>query len=330
VKLDEQLCPWLTEHYDDLARAAAAGRLGHGWIVTGKPGIGKLNLALALASGLLTGRLDERPEAATPDSIIAAMQAVRQPSDHHPDLHLVFPEEQKKTISVEQVRAMAEPLQLTGLKGKGKVVVIEPAEAMTTAASNALLKLLEEPTADTYLFLVAHRIGRLTSTIRSRCQTLLVRGPSPDALETWLGQARGEAGAALPEAAPLVAAARRETDYGKIIIELEDSLNRICEEKTDPLVVADQWSKQDVPLILDWLIGRLERAIRSRVTFNASNPVTVPKDPLLQNRPDRLTLSALLEQRGAAQRLEDQLGGGVSIELALRALLLGFSPSRGR
>jgi DNA polymerase-3 subunit delta' len=335
VNLGEQLCPWLEQPYRDLARAAAAGRLGHAWIIAGRPGLGKLNLAFAFARHLLEGE-GARPAAATPSAILAAMRDRHLPSDHHPDLHLVFPEEQKKSIGVEQIRSVSESLMLTGFKGVGKVAIIEPAEAMTVAAANALLKLLEEPTRDTYLFLVAHRPGRLPSTIRSRCHTCAVHAPSAADLEAWLGPDAGRAGigagahAVADGMTPLTAAARIEMDYLSISKELEESINLVYEDRIEPLVVADQWLKQDLPLVLDWLIARIEGAIRGRVASHGSNRITVQSAPVLQNGWDKLTLDTLFEQRRAAQALEDQLGGGINAELALRALLLGFLPDRGR
>ena len=76
----------------------------------------------------------------------------------------------KKSIKVDQVRALIEDLSKTAQQGGYKVVVLEPAEAMNTNAANALLKSLEEPAANTLLVLVCHTPSAVLPTIRSRCQ----------------------------------------------------------------------------------------------------------------------------------------------------------------
>jgi len=333
VTLSRQLCPWLTESLESLENAWARQRLGHAWLIAGPAGLGKLNLALVVADRLLQGTAGrEVPPTLGPKEAVDAMRERHAPTDHHPDLHWLHPDEDKRTISVEQVREATEALSLKGFQGATKVVLIEPAEAMTVAAANALLKSLEEPTADTYMLLISHQPGRLPSTIRSRCQTLLVPRPTQARVEAWLGSSpRGAAVAAAGRVAgPLGLAQKATSSYDITISKLYESFNLICESRVDPQAVAAEWLKQDVGANLDWLVATLRRTIRARVGAGGSNPVTDPSDPLLHNGLRALTLSALCNQLRAAESLREQLGGGVNVELALRALLLSFTPDRGR
>ena len=126
------------------------------------------------------------------------MTTRHDPTDHHPDLHWVFPEPKKRSISVDQIRETADALMLTSLYGQAKIVIIEPAEALTPGAANALLKTLEEPTRDTYLFLVCHQAGHLPATIRSRCQTLSLPQPPLESSLNWLSAQPGATGIARP------------------------------------------------------------------------------------------------------------------------------------
>ena len=141
--LGKKLCPWLKPTLEQLEQARTAKRLGHAWLVVGPQGVGKLNLALVFAGRLLTDSPEEPAELEAAQAV-AAMRARHQPVDHHPDLHWIFPAEDKRTISVEQIRDVSEALALKAFRGPAKVVVIEPAEAMTTAAANALLNDLRE------------------------------------------------------------------------------------------------------------------------------------------------------------------------------------------
>jgi len=325
--LTGSLCAWLREPLAALEAAHRGGRLGHAWLIVGPPGLGKLNLALVFADRLLRGRVGtQTPPELSAALALEAMSDRHKPVDHHPDLHWLFPEEGKRSVSIEQIRDVIESLALKGHQGGAKVLVIEPAEAMTAAAANALLKSLEEPQGQTYMLLVSEQPGRLPSTIRSRCQTLIVHGPKTAAVA-----AGGPVAGSRAELAPLRVAQQDTPDYHLFINELSDSLNAIYEGKRDPQSVADEWLKKgDLAAILDWLIAHVRRGVRARVVLSRSNPITEPRRAVLHNEWQALTLAKLFEQLAAAERLREQQGGGINAELALRVLLLGFVPERGR
>jgi DNA polymerase-3 subunit delta' len=322
VALSGRLCGWLQEPLQRLEKAADNGRLGHAWLISGRPGVGKLNLALVFADRLLHGRVGtDLPPDLSAAAALEAMRNLPEAFDHHPDLHCVFPAEDKRSISIDQVRAVTDAIALKSFRGGCKVVVVEPAEAMTVPAQNALLKALEEPSPNTYMLLVSHQPGRLTSTIRSRCQMLVVRAPSAKPVQHGIH--------ATPELPPLLAAAAESDSYISTINELENSLNLVYESKRDPVEVADQWASADLDMKLDWLGRRIHAAVRARVLGNPSKPVTDPAKPVLHNAWARLRLDALFKQFAAAEKLRAELDGGVKAELALGVLLMGFVAERG-
>lgn len=329
-----QLCPWLGEPFERLDRARALGHFGHAWLLAGPKGIGKGNLARVLATRLLD---PERPPPGpmTAEAARESLQISREPADHDPDLHFLCPPLDKKSISVEQVREIVAELELTSLRGLAKALIVEPAEAMTLSAANALLKTLEEPTPSTYFLLVSHQPGFLPATVRSRCQTVSLRQPSPDQALAWLGQgiedARGaqlEALLGLAGGAPLKALAMLDNDFININNELEDIFKQISLNQIDPLEVADRWLKGEPEVYLDWLAVRLERAIKARLAPEVSTSVTDRGDAALHNAWRDLTLKSLFERLGDTRALLGQLGGGINAELALRVLLLGFRAGR--
>jgi DNA polymerase-3 subunit delta' len=158
-----------------LGRALASGRLAHGWLLTGPPGIGKATLAFRFARALLAGpaAVDERL------SLAADHPVFRQVAQGvHPDLTVIEAERDPRTgrvrseITVDTVRAATASLQVTAAAGGYRVAVVDGAEFLNRSAANALLKTLEEPPARSALILVSHRPGALAATIRSRCAKL--------------------------------------------------------------------------------------------------------------------------------------------------------------
>ena len=106
----------------------------------------------------------------------------------HPDFLSLQPEEKSKFIKVDQIRSLCESMAKTSQQGGWKVAVIFPAETMNIAASNALLKSLEEPEPNTLIILVSSRLSTIPMTIRSRCQIQSSAIPSTDIAQQWLGQ----------------------------------------------------------------------------------------------------------------------------------------------
>ncbi|HEX5421419.1 MAG TPA: hypothetical protein VFY39_15610 [Gammaproteobacteria bacterium] len=327
VRLSTRLAPWLAGPLARLEAARASERLAHGWLIKGPAGLGKINLALVFARRLLEGvdpKAEEPPLAA--DEAAAASGARHAPADHDPDLHWLFPEEDKRTISVEQVRDVIEALSLKGFRGQDKVLIVESAEAMTGAAANALLKTLEEPTQRTYLLLVSHQPERLLPTIRSRCQSLAVPRPPASLIADWLGMKQAEIGEALLVAggAPFRVLELVARDKNSLFVELRDKMNLVSRNKLDAQSVADEWLKKDAGLALEWLISRIQLAIRQRLAPGDSKAVTDWGEDPLHNAWQALSLDALFDRLRTAERLLDQLGSGINTELALRVLLLGF------
>ncbi len=146
---------------DILRRALANGRLAHAYLFAGPDGIGKRMLAIELARAIVCH--EQRGCGNCP--------ACRKiDNQNHPDLHTLEPD--GTSIKIEKVRAFQRELNLKPLEAPRKICLIDHAEMMTTGASNALLKTLEEPRGDTLLILLTDQPNRLLDTIRSRCQIL--------------------------------------------------------------------------------------------------------------------------------------------------------------
>ena len=325
--LDLKLCPWLFDSLAQLEAARAGERLGHGWLLHGSAGIGKTNLALVFARRLLDGTADQSPAQLSAEEFLSGMQHRHESKNHHPDLHWLYPEDGRSTIGVEQVREVCSALELHSYSGSAKVVIIEPAEALTTSAANALLKTLEEPTSGSFLLLVSHRAGLLPATVRSRCQQLRLQPPTAAVLQNWLPEADTAQRLALT---PLEWLGEHAEGEGTAASQQRaGQLASVIAERGNPLEVADEWAKGDADHILAWLIRTLHSLIRRRFIENASKLVTESGDTSLHNAASALSLRTLFNRLEEAQRLRGELAGGINVQLAMRALLLEFVPHKG-
>ncbi|WP_343626873.1 DNA polymerase III subunit delta' [Roseateles puraquae] len=202
--------PWL---HSPLAQALARAR-SHALLVQGPAGVGQLELAVKLAQSWLC---EDRAEAQPACGHCASCRLFA--SGTHPDFQLLLPEaldasareslglpfeeaeapkagkaKPSREIKVEAVRNLLSFAQATSARGKAKVVVIFPAEALNGVAANALLKTLEEPAGLLRFVLASHDSAGLLPTIRSRCQPLPLALPERSAALAWLS-AKGVADA---------------------------------------------------------------------------------------------------------------------------------------
>ena len=177
---------WCRPAWDVLAVRADNGTLPHALLLCGPSGLGKR----ALAEAFVRTRLCESPHEGHACGGCRTCKLLA--AGTHPDRISITLEPNPRTgvmrkeIVVDQIRELSARLAMASQLGGWQVAVIDPAEAMNTAAQNALLKTLEEPTDASLIVLVSDHPWRLGATVRSRCQRIDVALPShADALE-WL------------------------------------------------------------------------------------------------------------------------------------------------
>ena len=170
------------------------GRLAHAYLLVGPPHVGKMALALNLAQAV---NCLERAVAIPGGDAGGApcgncVQCQRIAQGIHADVKIVgvgSGEEEgpaRRDIRIDQVREIESFLNLTSFEGSCKVVILDGAELLNTAAANALLKTLEEPPADALLLLLTANEDALLSTIRSRCRALHLKPVAKAELERQL------------------------------------------------------------------------------------------------------------------------------------------------
>ncbi len=102
----------------------------------------------------------------------------------HPDIGLVIP--YGKNILVDAVRDLEREANFRPYEAKARFLLIDDADKMNDAASNALLKTLEEPPPTSYIFLITSRPDALLPTILSRCQTIRFAPIAADEIKDYL------------------------------------------------------------------------------------------------------------------------------------------------
>jgi DNA polymerase-3 subunit delta' len=164
---------------DFLRRSIAGGRVAHAYLLSGPAGVGKALLALRLAQAL-------NCETGGPDPCLACRTCKRIERGNYPDVRVtgmagqalgLKPEEaaRQKELKIDTVREWQRDINLRPYEGRRRVFILHDAEKLSEAASNAMLKTLEEPPPYATLLLVANTAGDLLSTIMSRCQPLKLR-----------------------------------------------------------------------------------------------------------------------------------------------------------
>ena len=128
------------------------------WMLTGPRGIGKSTLAYQIAKKVY-GNVGDF-------FIIDIQRNIDKDGKPKPD---------GKSISVYTVRAMIEKMQMSSMSGDWRVILIDSVDELNTAASNALLKLLEEPPAKTLFLLIVHQLANVLPTVRSRARVEKMR-----------------------------------------------------------------------------------------------------------------------------------------------------------
>ncbi len=183
--------------------AVNSGRLHHAWLITGPRGTGKATLAWRLARFLLatpassadTGLIGEVPPPSSLDIDPEHPVARRMRALSEPGLFLLRrgPNDKGDRLSadirVDEVRKLKGFFALSATDNGRRVVIIDAADEMNTAAANAVLKLLEEPPSGAVLLLVSHQPNRLLPTIRSRCRALRLSALGADDLAAALAAA---------------------------------------------------------------------------------------------------------------------------------------------
>lgn len=150
------------------------------YLFAGEEGIGKKSVAKTLAKAL-------NCESQALDSCDSCVSCLKIEKGQHPDIHIIDSStslnvnhgqgqrvsvEEADSIKIEYIRQLQKDISLKPYEGKKKVFIIDNAHRLTAEASNALLKILEEPPSVSLIILISAKPALLFKTIISRCKTI--------------------------------------------------------------------------------------------------------------------------------------------------------------
>ena len=314
--------PWLKIERKRLFDQIGRDQLPHALLIHGPTGTGRRLLAMSIAGRLLDLDLSNDAAVNGPDALFGEESA-----SIHPDLFIVQPPEDKRTIPVDGIRSLIEFLNLTSHQGGYKVVLINPANTMSANAANSLLKTLEEPPGNAAIVLVTNSLNRLTPTIVSRCQRVRIAIPAAeDALE-WLRECNAsvewEPVLNMAGGAPITALEYQQAGVRAQVEKFEEDIDSLQRRQTTPTVVAHSRARkgQNIALYLSWLYQRLGSEIMASQPGAAMQSSLNPRNDSLQIGAENLNIVGAFDELQHIGKLRRLLGSGINMELQVSAIL---------
>ncbi|MDH5392305.1 MAG: DNA polymerase III subunit delta' [Gammaproteobacteria bacterium] len=248
---------WQLQQRDYLNAMLSVDKFPHALLFTGPDGTGKKEFAIDYAKKLLcsSGADEACGQCHSCDVFLAHT---------HPDYLNIAPADENKAIAVDVIRELIVKLTKTSQFGGKTVAIVENAEQLNRNSANALLKTLEEPTADTILILVCSFPHRLLPTIRSRCLQLAFPIPEKQTALSYMqqhGVDDAELYLQLSHGSPLKACQMAGTELAE---QRKSVLKSLIKTSRGQAISAAMKEIEKIPLkaTLDWSIDFCDDLIR--------------------------------------------------------------------
>ncbi|MFS9180549.1 DNA polymerase III subunit delta' [Streptococcus timonensis] len=158
--IKEELKDCQPQQYERFVRILEQNQLNHAYLFSGY--FGSLEMALFLAKNLFC----TDKQGVLPCESCRSCKLIDQ--EEYPDVTIVRPINQ--IIKTERIRELVGQFSQSGIESQRQVFIIEQADKMHLNAANSLLKVIEEPQSEVYIFFLTNDEDKILPTIRSRTQ----------------------------------------------------------------------------------------------------------------------------------------------------------------
>ena len=155
------------KEYSDLLKRYKLNNLPNSILIHGLSGIGKRTFLNKLVKNIINIEFKD-------NNVDHHLNLFK--NNTHPNIKIIEKEIDSKTgkiksnITIEQIRRLKTFLNsTTTIQNSSKIVIVDSADYLNISSANSMLKILEEPKENTYIFLISNQISLLLPTIRSRC-----------------------------------------------------------------------------------------------------------------------------------------------------------------
>ena len=155
------------KEYNDLLNRYESNNLPNSILIHGLSGIGKRTFVNKLVKNIINIEFKD-------SNLDHHLNLFK--NNTHPNIKIIEKEIDSKTgkiksnIIIEQIRRLKTFLNsTTTIQNSSKIVIVDSADYLNISSANSMLKILEEPKENTYIFLISNQISLLLPTIRSRC-----------------------------------------------------------------------------------------------------------------------------------------------------------------
>ena len=329
----------------------------HALLFTGIEGVGKKDAATAFAMACnCTGEKRRRsdqfidnssskknlPAAVNPCGSCRSCRKIE--SGNHPDIIQIKPS--GAFIKIDQIRGFCDTLAMKPYEARVRVVIISDAHAMNPSASNALLKMLEEPPDRSILILTACQISDLLPTVVSRCQHIRFNPVSVKSIETRLIENKGLA----PDKASIIAAMANGSISRAFDMNNSNWINRrnwlinaggldqsgqsdqigaLLSMSSGMLMAFAEMLKKNKDFLFDSL-EIMKSWLRDLVIYNFHPGKIINKDLMekIQNASQKIDINSLLLKIDAIQAAQKDIQSNANLRLTLENMMMRIG--RGR
>jgi DNA polymerase III subunit delta' len=324
-----EILPWQQKNWALLCNYIQQNRIPQALLITGASGFGKHGLAKQFSYSLLCSNRQDSGLCCGRCNSCLLIKA-----DTHPDLLHIKPDEEKKSISISQMRQIVTDTYLKPQFESYRAIIISPADVMTSSAANAFLKCLEEPSERTLFILITDKPSKLPVTILSRCQKLSVTIPEQQILYDWLdGQGIQNNKETLSNLMRSALITPQQVADETLLKQRTDCFNdwlAIANHRSHPAIISEKWQKLPETALLNWLISWITDLIKGAYHIDRERLCNQDLAKSLQELAQQLNLKRLysLYDRTLANRR--QLGTQVNSQMMVEEILVQWQQLNGR